>query len=108
MVARNANCAFLQGAGTSQEAVAKLSRAIAAAETCQVEILNYRKNGAPFVNYLTLKPVFEALPERDAAGERRWRMAFFIGLQFEVNKHDPPTKVLKLDALIKSLPSDID
>ncbi len=56
------NCRFLQGKGTAPVAVDRLRAAVAAGEPCTVELLNYRKDGAPFWNELSISPI------RDAAG----------------------------------------
>ncbi len=53
------NCRFLQGADTSPEAVAKIRVAVAAGEECDVELLNYRKDGSSFLNQLHLSPVHD-------------------------------------------------
>ncbi len=102
------NCSLLQGAGTSPAPVGELARAIASAQPCSVEILNYTKGGRPFVNRLTLKPVFEPSPARAADGAVQWRMAFFLGVQYEVFAADSGAKVADLEALLQSLPSEVD
>ena len=53
------NCRFLQGPDTSAEAVATVRRAVAAGQGCSVELLNYRKDGSPFWNELTISPVVD-------------------------------------------------
>lgn len=54
------NCRFLQGAGTSPEAVASIREAIAQRLTREVEILNYRRNGQPFWNRFLIFPSFDS------------------------------------------------
>ncbi len=51
------NCRFLQGSGTSMAAVAQIRAAVALGEPCDVELLNYRKDGSAFWNQLHLSPV---------------------------------------------------
>ena len=68
------NCRFLQGQGTHRETAQKLAEAIAAGQPCQVEILNYRKDGVPFWNALSLNPVHD---ENGA-------LAYFVGVQADV------------------------
>ena len=51
------NCRFLQGPGTNEAAVQQLRDAVARHEPTTVEILNYRKNGAPFWNALHIAPI---------------------------------------------------
>ncbi|MFO0945145.1 MAG: PAS domain S-box protein [Planctomycetota bacterium] len=68
------NCRFLQGRQTDPETVAKLRAAIAEGRSCSVEILNYRKDGNPFWNALSLNPVFD---------ESR-SLAYFVGVQNDI------------------------
>lgn len=37
-----------------------LSPAIQAGKPCVVQLMNYKKNGDPFVNYLSVSPLFDA------------------------------------------------
>jgi phosphoserine phosphatase RsbU/P len=68
------NCRFLQGPDTDPAAAAEIRAALAEARPCLVEILNYRKDGTPFWNRLSITPV------RDAAGA----VAHFIGVQSDI------------------------
>ncbi|HUN51355.1 MAG TPA: PAS domain S-box protein [Candidatus Sulfotelmatobacter sp.] len=52
------NCRFLQGADTDPAAVAQIRAAVAERRHASVEIRNYRKDGKPFWNELSLSPVF--------------------------------------------------
>lgn len=63
------NCRFLQGAGTDPAALAQLRAALAEGRDCQVELLNYRKDGAPFWNLLSITHVWEPA----AAGSEQQR-----------------------------------
>lgn len=65
------NCRLLQGEETDPAAVAQLHAAIHSGEGTQVLLRNYRKDGTPFWNNLTLSPV------RDSEG----RLTHFIGAQ---------------------------
>lgn len=51
------NCRFLQGEGTDPKEVAKLRESIKKAEPVSVRLLNYRKDGTPFWNLLTMTPI---------------------------------------------------
>lgn len=77
------NCRFLQGEDTDKAAVDLLRAGIAAEETVSVDILNYRANGAPFMNRLVVAPV------TDSDG----RLQYFMGIQKELikGKRDPST-----------------
>ena len=68
------NCRFLQGPGTSADAVAEIRAALSQRRECVVEILNYRKDGSPFWNRLSISPV------RDGGGA----LTHFIGIQSDV------------------------
>ncbi len=68
------NCRFLQGKDTDPVEVARLREAVRAGEPCTVELLNYRKDGTPFWNELSLSPV------RDDGG----RLTHFVGVQVDV------------------------
>lgn len=70
------SCRFLQGPETNRETVAEIRNAIAARRTFHGELLNYRKDGTPFWNELTVSPVF------DSAGE----LINFVGLQTDVTE----------------------
>jgi phosphoserine phosphatase RsbU/P len=68
------NCRFLQGPGTDPAAVAEIRAALAGQRECVVEILNYRRDGSPFWNRLSITPV------RDDRGE----VTHYIGIQSDV------------------------
>jgi PAS domain S-box-containing protein len=70
------NCRFLQGPGTDPESVRKIREAIASAQEINAVILNYKKDGTPFWNDLTITPV------RDDDGN----VTHFIGVQNDVTE----------------------
>jgi len=51
------DCRFLQGEETDPESVAEIARSIDADEAITTELLNYRKDGTPFWNRLTVAPI---------------------------------------------------
>ncbi|MHA7816885.1 MAG: PAS domain-containing protein [Pseudohaliea sp.] len=53
------NCRFLQGPDTDPAAVGELRAALREARSTEVTLLNYRKDGTPFWNQLTLSPIFD-------------------------------------------------
>ena len=53
------NCRFLQGPGTDPRAVEAIRAALAAKTTFTIDILNYRKDGTPFMNRLRIRPLFD-------------------------------------------------
>ncbi len=68
------NCRFLQGPDTDQDSVAQLRGAIAARESIELDLLNYRKDGSTFWNRLLVSPVF------DEEGQ----VTYFFASQFDV------------------------
>jgi len=63
------NCDFMQGPATSVDTISLIRESLNNARSFSGEILNYRKNGMPFWNELTI------IPRRDASG----RLTNFIG-----------------------------
>ena len=57
------NMRFLQGADTDRSAVDRIQAAIESEQECTTELLNYRKDGTPFWNQVSITPV------KDAAGK---------------------------------------
>ncbi|KAK4358788.1 hypothetical protein RND71_021017 [Anisodus tanguticus] len=76
------NCRFMQGAGTDPEDVAKIREALQSGSTYCGRLLNYKKDGTPFWNLLTIAPI------KDEAG----KVLKFIGMQVEVSKHTEGAK----------------
>lgn len=70
------NCRFLQGPATDPAAVEAIRAAIDEARECVVELVNYRKDGTPFWNLLSITPV------RDEHGA----LVSFIGVQFDITE----------------------
>ncbi|KAL8215265.1 hypothetical protein R6Q57_004714 [Mikania cordata] len=89
------NCRFLQGADTNPEDVAKIREALQKGTTFCGRLLNYKKDGSPFWNLLTVSPI------KDESGN----ILKFIGMQVEVSKHTEGTKenTLRPNGLPESL-----
>jgi sigma-B regulation protein RsbU (phosphoserine phosphatase) len=68
------NCRFLQGPATDPATVDALRRAIRERHAVTVQLLNYRKDGTPFWNRLSITPV------ADSSGA----VTHFIGVQSDV------------------------
>lgn len=68
------NCRYLQGADTNTVEVTKIREAINKKQPVQTELLNYRKNGEPFWNYLSITPVFD----------EEGNLTNFIGVQDDI------------------------
>ncbi len=53
------NCSFLQGKGTSPEVIAEIKNAILLKKSFKGKLLNYKKNGEPFLNLLRIEPIVQ-------------------------------------------------
>jgi PAS domain S-box-containing protein len=81
------NCRFLQGKQTSQPAVAQLRAAIKAGEHCTVTLLNYRKDGTPFWNELTISPIYDDDNN----------LTHFVGIQADISDRIKAEQALRLE-----------
>ena len=70
------NCRFLQGSGTDPKAVDQIREALRHGRPCSVDLLNYRKDGTPFWNRLSLAPI------RDSAGH----VTHYVGVQSDITE----------------------
>ncbi len=69
------NCRFLQGPETCHDEVDKMRKAIASHTACQHDLLNYRKDGTPFWNRLSITPIC------DVSGV----VSHFVGIQEDIS-----------------------
>ncbi|KAL2410600.1 hypothetical protein ABEF95_000568 [Exophiala dermatitidis] len=53
------NCRFLQGPRTKRESVARLRRSIVEGQAISETLLNYRRDGRPFINLLMIAPLHD-------------------------------------------------
>lgn len=68
------NCRILHGKETDKDTIRQIRDAIIAGKACTVEILNYRKDGTPFWNALSVNPV------HNESG----KLEYFVGVQSDV------------------------
>ena len=68
------NCRFLQGAATNQDVIHQIRLSVQIAQHCRHTMVNYRKNGTPFWNDLTMSPVHDADE----------KLVNFVGIQRDV------------------------
>lgn len=89
------NCRFLQGPETDQKEVEKIRQAVKNGTSYCGRLLNFKKDGTPFWNLLTITPI------KDDKG----RTIKFIGMQVEVSKYTEGIneKALRPNGLPKSL-----
>ena len=52
------NCRFLQGPETDPNAVEAIRQALQAQTRFTIDIVNYRKDGTPFLNRLRIRPIY--------------------------------------------------
>nr|AML78856.1 putative LOV domain-containing protein [Oresitrophe rupifraga] len=90
------NCRFLQGKDTDRNEVAKIRNAVKSSTSYCGRLLNYKKDGTPFWNLLTVTPVKD---------ETTGKAIKFIGMQVEVSKYTEGVndKDLRPNGLPKSL-----
>ncbi len=70
------NCRFLQGPDSDEATRQTIRKALADESSCIVEILNYRKDGTPFWNRLSITPV-----QNDQG-----KTTHFIGVQSDITR----------------------
>nr|AML77383.1 putative LOV domain-containing protein [Callitris gracilis] len=76
------NCRFLQGPGTDRKEVSRIHEALSTGKTYCGRLLNYKKDGTPFWNLLTVTPI------KDENG----KIIKYIGMQIEVSKYTEGSK----------------
>ena len=69
------NCRFLQGPKTNRKIVARIGAAIKSGQESCETLLNYRRDGTPFVNLLLTAPLYD----------NRGSIRYFIGAQIDVS-----------------------
>lgn len=82
------NCRFLQGKETDGASVVRIRDSLARGEAVNTEILNYRKNGEPFWNRLSITPI------RDSNN----LVTHFVGIQQDISEHIEITERLSYEA----------
>ena len=69
------NCRILQGPGTAPEAAGTIRDALARGEQFRGDILDYRKDGSPFWNALTITPLLD----------EQGQVTHFVSVQRDIN-----------------------
>jgi PAS domain S-box-containing protein len=89
-------CGFLQGSERQQPAVDEMRRAIAEGRTCRVVVRNFRKDGRPFWNAMTLTPI------TNASGE----ITHYLGVQQDVtDAYEGLERLSRSEALLREAQS---
>ncbi|MCJ2086699.1 PAS domain S-box protein [Methylobacterium sp. E-005] len=71
------NCRFLQGPGTDPAQVQGIRDALAERRDTAIDILNYRRDGTPFLNELFISPILD----------REGRVLYHFGSQVDVSRY---------------------
>ncbi|KAF2214731.1 hypothetical protein CERZMDRAFT_37005 [Cercospora zeae-maydis SCOH1-5] len=69
------NCRFLQGPKSPDTTVARLIQALKKGEECTETILNYKRDGTPFMNLLMIAPLYD----------NKGAVRYFLGCQIDVS-----------------------
>ncbi|MCJ1245055.1 hypothetical protein MMC30_002256 [Trapelia coarctata] len=70
------NCRFLQGPKTDRPTIARIKATIENGQEICETVLNYRRDGSPFLNLLMIAPLFD----------NRGSVRYFIGAQVDVTR----------------------
>lgn len=70
------NCRFLQGPRTNRECKKRLRKALSAGQEICETLLNYRRDGTPFVNVLLLAPLHDG----------RGKVKYYLGAQVDASR----------------------
>ncbi|NEP11661.1 MAG: PAS domain S-box protein [Symploca sp. SIO2C1] len=79
------NCRFLQGTEPEQTQITKLRQAIAEKKDCQTVLRNFRKDGTPFWQELTISPVYDV----------QGNLTNFVGVQQDITNRVAAEEALK-------------
>jgi len=79
------NCRFLQGHDTDRESVGAIRDSLRAGRQCTITLRNYRKDGKPFWNEMTLSPVHDD----------QHVLTHFIGVQSDTTREVGATNALR-------------
>ncbi|MBB6339932.1 PAS domain S-box-containing protein [Pseudomonas fluvialis] len=92
------DCRFLQAGDREQAGLAAIRQAVKDNRPCRQIIRNYRKDGSPFWNELSITPVFN---EGD-------QLTYYIGIQKDVTEQVEATeRVKQLEAEVAELQAEL-
>ena len=84
------SCSMLQGPGSSPETIIEMTSLLNEEQAFNGEILNYRKDGTPFWNELSITPVFDA----------QQRLSQFVGVLRDVTERRQAEDALRIAAIV--------
>ena len=79
------NCRFLQGKDTDPDAIKEIRKTLSSEQALTITLLNYKKDGTPFYNQLTLSPIFN----------EQGVLTHILGLQSDVTEQENTTRYLQ-------------
>lgn len=88
------NCRFLQAGDHDQEAVDRLRTAITNGDEASVVLRNYRADGSAFLNALLISPIHD---------EQSGEIAYFVGLQSEIDHDHQAEKLQRFEEVVAEL-----
>ncbi|HEX5842528.1 MAG TPA: PAS domain-containing protein [Pseudomonas sp.] len=92
------DCRFLQGEDRNQPGLAAIREAVKAQRPCRQIIRNYRKDGSPFWNELSITPVVNDADQ----------LTYYIGIQKNVTEQvAAQERVKELEAEVASLKAEL-
>ena len=92
------DCRFLQGNERQQPGLAAVREAIRTGQPCRQVLHNFRKDGTPFWNELSITPV------RNEADQ----LTYFIGIQRDVSREvEAQERVRQLEAEVEALKAQL-
>lgn len=86
------NCRFLHREDCDPQALESIRQALKQHEACTVTLLNYRKNGEPFHNHLSIKPLVD----------QEGNVIYYLGVQYDV------TDKVRAQARIEALTLELE
>ena len=93
------DCRFLQGDDHAQPALAAIRQAVRERRPCRQVLRNYRKDGTPFWNELSITPVVN---EAD-------QLTYYIGIQKDVTAQvEAQQRVTELEAELAAARAELD
>ena len=84
------SCNMLQGSGSSADTITEMTSLLNEEQAFNGEILNYRKDGTPFWNELSITPVFDG----------QHRLSQFVGVLRDVTERRQAEDALRIAAIV--------
>lgn len=92
------NFRFLRGENNNQKNLAIIKESMKNKSTCEVELINYKKDGTKFINLINISPIL------DKNGE----VVYYIGVQFDVTNKIEMGKLDVLKGIASGLTHEIN